>query len=373
MFGRGRPVVSPPPPTVPGWQWSQTLSVTAAPLLSSSSPLVAMASLLMLLMLLMMFYLCHWRPAKSAQQVATVRAVHTTDVMVVADGAAEAPVCPSLSKDVRTFSEAQRRSGRPGVEGACPEAMHTLGWERLRAFEARLAAQAGWKLTGTYATPDGGLVRITSRSRADSTADEFCTRASFGGVRAAQVMEQWATFDQRVCWDRGLLHPAYLKRYARAADGLEVEIVCYCSTPAAAGLIASRGLVDIRTCVHRPSSQSDCVDIVSSTGWAPDEASCKGLQELKEWQKLAVKGGLILGRNMIGCGFRLHERLVGDVRAVDMDLITCTELFGNIGRIPPSILNGAIAGVMKDMMVRLSNRLKLVHNGSGAIVDQKGL
>eukprot|EP00966_Prymnesium_polylepis_P019378 446758-Prymnesium_polylepis.1 len=224
---------------------------------------------------------------------------------------------------IHEFSVEQLRNGPPAEDRACPPALHALSWERHRLFEESLANRAGWKHVCDHRTQSGCVgIRVSSRARHDTTsADEFLTQASFKGIRASQLIQQFTEFRQRSQWDMGLVHQAYLKRYSKAEDGMLTEIVCYCSTAGLAGLIASRSLVDLRTRVDRTFGTDGAAEIISSVAWAPGDDFCQGWEPVAEWRALADLDGLVRGCNRVGCGTRLRERFVDGEWVVDTCLL----------------------------------------------------
>lgn len=294
---------------------------------------------------------------------------------------------PASAQTVHSFSENQLRSTRPspkeGADGPCPPPLLELQVERVRAFEAKLADDAGWasaRLVCERGSSDA-TVRVRARSRADSRQHEFRTEASIGGVRAEQALRLWAQWEHRVRWDSQFqLSPAYLKpceadplSLGAAADAsTTVDIVCYLSPPAGpGGIIASRAFVDLRSVTRR--STADGHEVMSATGPAPAHEEHGGLDELGEWCALADRGKMVHGHNLVGCGFRFAERKVHGRPVTDLVLLTCTELAGSIGRLPPSLVNGAVAGVLCDMVDQLAAQLKERCGADGLVAPASSL
>ena len=74
------------------------------------------------------------------------------------------------------------------------------------------------------------------------------------------------------------------------------------------------------------------------------------LNEPGEWRSLLQSAGLVLGRQVPGGGMRLCERRCGDRWVTDLVLLSCTEMNGNIGKLPPGFVKGEIARSLARMI-----------------------
>ena len=186
-----------------------TLTATPSPLLPSP-PLAVAAALVFLLLLISLTQQLLVRAAAAAKSNQRPAAKANQPRVRTKARALGERARPSSAPSAEAFSRAQYAAGlpRPGADGACPELLLKLAAERTNFFEQRLSDETGWAL----ARMEGATVRVCSRSRVDTSALEFRTEASFSGVRARTVLEQWEC-GSRSEWDQSVNSAAYLKRF----------------------------------------------------------------------------------------------------------------------------------------------------------------
>ena len=149
------------------------------------------------------------------------------------------------------------------------------------------------------------------------------------------------------CWDKTLQAPfVYLLRHSLDAEpATSVDVLAYASNPAAGGMISWRSFVDLRTTrvAHRTEGGQRLMSIESSVVGALNEGEAEADAGAAGWLGMADGLKLLRGRNLLGSGCTIRERLEAGEVVVDVRMINAS-LIG--GRLPISIINSATAGAM---------------------------
>ena len=180
-----------------------------------------------------------------------------------------------------------------------------------------------------------------------SKSRRFLTEFALNDVTAEDVFSALLCYENRVEWDSGLEHPAWLKRW-QSGGGEETDVICYCIKPVTiAGLpvISARGIMDVRT-VRRGDGVLTCCSYEALPDELPSDAG------VAEWRALCEKKGFVHARNLPGGGVRLVERGGG---VVEVTMIAATE-FG--GMVPAKVLNGATGKALAKLVGDLAHHLK---------------
>lgn len=172
------------------------------------------------------------------------------------------------------------------------------------------------------------------------------TEFSLSGVTSEQVYSALLCYENRVQWDTGLAHPAWLHRWQSGAD--ECDIIAFCIKPVTIAMlpvIAARGLMDVRT-TRRTSGVLTCCSYEAVADELPAEAGAG----VSAWRALCEKKGFVHARNLPGGGVRFTEH----DGVVDVVMLAATE-FG--GRVPASVLNGATGKALVKLVADLAAKL----------------
>ena len=233
----------------------------------------------------------------------------------------------------RDFSQMSLSSApRVGADGATPPEVADRANVAFDSFATNLSANV-WASAKVEIEKDGLRIRSELLSGA-SESRRFLTEFALNGVTAEQVFDALLCYENRIQWDSGLDHPAWLKRW-QGAGGEETDVICYCIKPVTiVGLpvISARGLMDVRT-LRRGDGVLTCCSYEALADELPADAG------VAEWRALCEKKGFVHARNLPGGGVRLVERGVG---VVEVAMIAATE-FG--GMVPAKVLNGATGKV----------------------------
>jgi hypothetical protein len=264
--------------------------------------------------------------------------------------------------NVREYSA--RHNKRPPRTPPAPQKIRQLVVESLADFDVNVANEDGWKKSCSSSVPN---TVVCSRPHATSRAHTFRAVASLQRCTARQVREAFQ-FDVRESWDSSMHNGAHLKEYGLGDDdGIDVTIIAFASTPAAAGLISGRSFLNLdgqrRGVTPAADGGADLEEFMSSSLAAPADVLAAAREaEAIEWQALADAEGLVRATSLPGCGMRVRDRcLPGGERDVEVTIMATTEIGGML---PVSVVNNATPPAMVGLFKALQAFLDRIHGRS---------
>jgi hypothetical protein len=118
-------------------------------------------------------------------------------------------------------------------------------------------------------------------------------------------------------------------------------VVCYTTKPAAGGMIASRGFVDLRLTVRADDAAAGTSRTVILNSEAPSPYA-------DGWFALADKEERVRARNLAGSGVLLVER----GGSLELTILTTSEIGG---KVPAPVVNSATGGALHGILVGMAD------------------